>query len=295
MNAPVQVPLPAKATTPLRFGRHAIAAGAGAYAVIDTDGQVWTWGVNWNGRLGDGTTSARYTPARVKRSAAPGDYLSGIVSISAAGGTMAAVDTDAAVWTWGAGANGALGNGSTQDSPLPVQVMAAGPNGSSTPLVGVSQVACGSSGFCIALTRYGQVFGWGSNDFSQMAIAPGGSVAIATPIYLGPNGIDAIAAGAAHALAHSAVDDNVYGWGYNGRGQLGAGFASVAQFPAVVMASGPNGMNNITKLAAGGDSSFMVRYSDRTVFAAGDNQSGQLGVPADQQAQYVPVANSIGR
>jgi alpha-tubulin suppressor-like RCC1 family protein len=180
-----------------------------------------------------------------------------------------------------------------QDSPFAVQVLMSAADRSSTPLVGVSEVTCGSSGFCIALTRYGQVFGWGSNEFSQMAIAPGGSFSIAVPIYAGPNGIDAIAAGAAHAIAHSSRDGNVYGWGYNGRGQLGAGFASVAQFPAVVMSGGPSGMNDVSKLAAGGDSSFMVRYLDRMVFVAGDNQSGQLGIPGNQEAQYLPVSSAL--
>jgi alpha-tubulin suppressor-like RCC1 family protein len=206
---------------------------------------------------------------------------------------MAALDADSIVWTWGAGANGSLGNGSTDDAPYPVQVVSTGANNASAPLLGVTQVACGSSGFCIALVRYGQVFAWGSNEFSQMGIAPGGALSVATPISVGPNSIDAIAAGAAHCIAHSAADDNVYGWGYNGRGQLGAGFASIAQFPPVSMNAGVNGMTQISQLAAGGDSSVMVRYSDRAVFAAGDNQSGQLAIPGNPQVQYVPVSTSL--
>ena len=110
---PVQVPIPNRVTTPSRTGKHAVAVGTSAYAAIDTEGQVWMWGANWNGRLGDGTTTSRYTPARVKKSANPGDYLTGVVSIAGGGGTMAAIDADGTVWTWGAGANGALGNGST--------------------------------------------------------------------------------------------------------------------------------------------------------------------------------------
>lgn len=292
--APVQVPIPARITTPSRPGKHAIAVGTSALAAIDTAGQVWTWGANWNGRLGDGTTNSRYTPARVRKSAVPGDYLTGIVSIAAGGGTMAAIDADGMVWTWGAGASGALGNGGTSDSAYPVQVLQAGRNNTATPFVGVSQVACGSSGFCIALTRYGKVFGWGNNDFAQLAIAPGGSYSIATPLDIGPNvAIDAIAAGAAHGLAHSSVDGKVYGWGYNGRGQLGTGSPGVAQFPAVAMTPGPDGMNNISELAAGANFSAMVRYSDRAVFVAGDNQSGQLAVPSTAPAQYLPVRSTL--
>ena len=290
LASPVQVPIPAKIVTPLRRGKHAVAAGTGVYAAIDTEGQVWTWGVNWNGRLGDGTTTSRFTPGRVQRSATPGDYLTGVASITAGAGTLAALDADGTVWTWGAGANGVLGNGSTNDSPYPAQVIE---NFSKTPLLGVTEVACGSSGFCIALARYGTVFGWGSNQFSQQGAAAGGFHVFATPINVGPySSIDTIAAGAAHCIAHS-TDGNVYGWGYNGRGQLGAGYTNVAQATPVVMQSGPDNMNNITDLAAGGNFSIMVRYTDRAVFVTGDNQSGQLGISSNPAAQSVPVRSNF--
>ncbi len=293
IKTPTQVAIPSHITTPSRLGKHAIAVGTGFYAAIDSQGQVWTWGVNWNGRLGDGTTGDRFTPAVVKKSATPGDNLTGIVSIGAGGGTIAALDADGRVWTWGAGSNGMLGNGSTNDSAYPVQVVQANGNNASVPLTGISQVACGSSGFCIALARYGQVFGWGNNDFSQLGIAPGGALSIATPIYVGPGGIDVIAAGSAHCLARSALDGQVYGWGYNGYGQLGTGFASVSQYPPTPMSSGPDGMNEIGDLAACGNFSLMVRFTDRAVFVAGDNQSGQLGIASNPVTQYTPVRSLI--
>ena len=291
ITTPVQVPIPNRVTTPSRRGKHAVAVGTGVYAAIDTDGQVWTWGVNWNGRLGDGTTNSRFTPARVQKSSAPNDYLTGIVSIATAGGTFAAIDADSNVWTWGAGTNGTLGNGSTDDSSYPVLVLTAGPGNQGVPLGGVDEVACGSSGFCIALARYGTVFGWGSNTFSQLGIPAGGALSIATPIPIPAGGIDAIAAGAAHGIAHS-QDGNVYGWGYNGRGQLGIGSSGVAQLPTA-MNPGPDGMNNISDLAAGPNFSVMVRFTDRAVFVAGDNQSGQLGVPGNPPTQALPVRSSF--
>jgi alpha-tubulin suppressor-like RCC1 family protein len=292
-TTPVQVPIPARITTPSRPGKHAVAVGTGVYAAIDTQGQVWTWGINWNGRLGDGTADSRFTPARVKKSANPNDYLTGIVSIAAGGGTLAALDADTTVWSWGSGANGTLGNGSTNDSAYPVQVVQADAHGVSVPLLGMTQVACGSSGFCIALARSGPVFGWGNNDFSQMGIAPGGALSIAALIPVGPGSIDMIAAGSAHCIARSAVDGRVYAWGYNGYGQLGIGSAGTAQYPPVPMNSGPDGMSDIADLAAGGNFSAMVRYTDRAVFVTGDNQSNQLGVLGSPLTQSVPVKSSV--
>ena len=293
ITTPVQVPIPAQISTPSRIGKHAIAVGLACYAAIDTQGQVWTWGFNWNGRLGDGTTISRFTPARVKKSGNANDYLTGIVSIAIGAGTMAAVDADGKVWTWGAGANGSLGNGFTDDSSYAGQVLQVGDNNTSTPLVGVAQVACGSSGFCIALARYGTVFGWGNNTLSQLGLPAGGALSVATPIGIAPREpIDLIAAGSAHCIAHS-KDGNVYGWGYNGRGQLGLGFTSVAQAPPVPMKTGPDGMSDITDLAAGGDFSIMIRNSDRAVFVTGDNQSAQLGIVGNTSGQNLPVKSSV--
>jgi alpha-tubulin suppressor-like RCC1 family protein len=290
---PVQVPLPFQVSTPKRAGKRAVAVGTAVYAAIDTQGQVWTWGANWNGRLGDGTTNSRYTPARVLKIATPGDYLTGIVSIAAAGGTIVYLDADSSVWTWGSGANGVLGNGSTHDSPYPVQVQQLNHQNMGVPLIGATQVAGGSSGFCIVLTRYGQVYGWGSNAFSQLGMPAGGALSIATPIIISPGfSVDVIAAGRAHAIAHS-LDRNVYGWGYNGPGQLGTGSTGVAQAPPMPMAAGPDGMDEIADLAAGPNCSVMVRWEDRAVFVAGDNQAGQLGIPGNTQMQTVPVRSGF--
>jgi alpha-tubulin suppressor-like RCC1 family protein len=293
LSVPVQVPLPFQVTTPKRGGKRAVAVGTAVYAAIDTQGQVWTWGANWNGRLGDGTTTSRFTPARVRKSAIPGDYLTGIVTIAAAGGTLVAVDADSSVWTWGTGANGALGNGAIEDSTYPVQVLRMDQQNLGVPLVAVTQVAGGSSGFCLALTRYGQVYGWGSNAFSQLGLPGGGALSIATPIEIKPGfSIDRIAAGSAHAIAHC-LDGNVYGWGYNGRGQLGTGSAGVAQSSPIPMSRGPDGMDDIGDIAAGPNYSVMVRYPDRGVFVTGDNQSGQLGIPGNVADQKVPVRSAF--
>jgi alpha-tubulin suppressor-like RCC1 family protein len=59
------------------------------------------------------------------------------------------------------------------------------------------------------------------------------------------------------------------------------------------MEYGPDGMNEIKDLIAGANFSVMVRNSDRAVFVAGDNQSGQLGLAANQSALHVPVRSSF--
>lgn len=75
-------------------------------AVLLADGTVYTWGVNIDGVLGDGTTTQRLTPAPV-----PG--LTGITQIALTSLHMLAVGTGGIVWAWGDNEYGQLGDGTT--------------------------------------------------------------------------------------------------------------------------------------------------------------------------------------
>jgi len=43
-----------------------ISAGMSHGLAIDVDGGIWSWGRNWDGQLGDGTTVNRFSPVRIK-------------------------------------------------------------------------------------------------------------------------------------------------------------------------------------------------------------------------------------
>ena len=73
-------------------------------AVIKTDGTLWTWGNNTQGRLGDGTTLFRSSPGTV----AGGGTTWCQVDASS---QTAALKTDGTLWTWGCGGQGVLGTG----------------------------------------------------------------------------------------------------------------------------------------------------------------------------------------
>ncbi|MES2982408.1 MAG: LamG-like jellyroll fold domain-containing protein [Verrucomicrobiota bacterium] len=104
-----------------------IAAGAAHTLALDSNGNVWAWGHNPYGALGDNTIASRGYAVKVKNPAGTGD-LSGIVRIAAGGTGLAghsiAVAGDGTVYTWGYNANGQLGIGSASSTPvkLPVAV-----------------------------------------------------------------------------------------------------------------------------------------------------------------------------
>lgn len=80
----------------------------------DTMGEVYCWGENGGGELGDGTTTHRPTPVRILVSASA-------VSVGWVPG-CAVLDAAMGVVCWGANFNGQLGTGSTSSSTTPVRV-----------------------------------------------------------------------------------------------------------------------------------------------------------------------------
>ena len=90
----------------------AVAAGERHSVVVTATGQVWAWGDNSAGQIGDGTNETRETPVMV-----PG--LSDIVSVTseAIASHTLALAGDGTVWSWGSNSSGQLGDG-TRDARL---------------------------------------------------------------------------------------------------------------------------------------------------------------------------------
>jgi uncharacterized repeat protein (TIGR02543 family) len=90
--------------------------GDGHTAVLLRDGTVWTFGANSAGQLGTGTiTTQSLVPVQVQG-------LNDVVMLTARDFHNQALKSDGTIWSWGSGLNGELGNGTWQNSPVPVQV-----------------------------------------------------------------------------------------------------------------------------------------------------------------------------
>ena len=107
------VSAPVAVSTPERFAQ--IDAAQGTTCAVTPDHRAFCWGVNANGQVGNGGTSAQYVPVAVA-----GGYR--FESISAGHITTCGLTVYTA-YCWGFGGAGQIGNGTlTSTNPLPLQV-----------------------------------------------------------------------------------------------------------------------------------------------------------------------------
>ncbi|MFA7344957.1 MAG: chitobiase/beta-hexosaminidase C-terminal domain-containing protein [Terrimicrobiaceae bacterium] len=135
----------------------AVAAGDNHSLAIDEGGNVWAWGNNSQGQLGDSTSATKTT-------AVPVTGLADAVAISAGPSNSFALKNDGTAWAWGSNTMGELGNGTiSPSSPLtpanltPHQV---------TALTG-AMAAVGNQS---ALGTDGTVWAWGENTGGRLGL-----------------------------------------------------------------------------------------------------------------------------
>lgn len=100
-----------------------ISAGANGYhnIVLASNGRVYSWGANWNGAIGNGTTTHQETPGEVSVTGT----LAGktITQIAAGGSHSAAIASDGILHLWGYNAWGELGDGTNTDRLTPILLL----------------------------------------------------------------------------------------------------------------------------------------------------------------------------
>jgi alpha-tubulin suppressor-like RCC1 family protein len=228
----------------------AVAAGATHALAITTENELYAWGNNANGQLGDGTTDSANSPIKVA------ELGNNVTAITAGNGFSAAL-AGGALYTWGANAFGQLGTGTLQEQSRPTRVS----------LSGVSQISAGSS-FLLALTSSGNAYAWGANTSQQLGNGASGNTA-EPHILTAPKAVS-VAVGYDFTVAAS-PDGRVQAWGKNDQRQLGNTTTTDASRPVPVA-----GASSVTQVAAGAFHT-LARRGDGRVLAWGLNDDGQLG------------------
>jgi alpha-tubulin suppressor-like RCC1 family protein len=114
--------------------------------------QLWAWGYNLYGQLGDGTTTSYTVPTMVRGAT---NWL----RVAAGQSHSMGVRTDGTAWVWGRNHIFQLGDGTAIDRNQPIAAL---PNAGT-----ILQMAAGSN-HTLAGTALAAVFDWGQNDKGQL-------------------------------------------------------------------------------------------------------------------------------
>jgi alpha-tubulin suppressor-like RCC1 family protein len=227
---------------------------------LATSGAVFAWGGNIYGQVGDGTTTLRLTPVRVRLPAGVK-----VAAVREGGLFTLALTTKGQVLAWGGNFTGELGDGTTVNRSLPVRVKL--PKG-----VTVTAISAGYDS-ALALTKSGRVLSWGGNLVGQLG--NGGATDRHVPVYVrlpAHPRITSIAAGDQTGYAVTSAG-RLLAWGANYSGELGDGTTKLRRRPVQVRL--PAGVK-VTAATAGVDQALALTTGGRAL-AWGYNAFGQLG------------------
>jgi alpha-tubulin suppressor-like RCC1 family protein len=266
-------------------------------------GELWIWGFNAYGQLGDNTNVPKSSPVQI-----PGTTWSIIADKS--NKSSVAIKTDGTLWSWGYNGTGGLGDGTRVHRSSPIQipgtawnkVIGAGRHflatktdgslwtwgyggegrlGDNTTVSRCSPVqvpgtswadVAGGGNFSVARKTDGTLWTWGYGCFGMLG--NDSTILRSSPVQIPGTSWNDASGGGNHSLARK-IDGTLWSWGYNGSGQLGNntrlgfpnGFSSPVQVPGT----------NWNDIAAHGRHS-SARKTDGTLWTWGSgSQYGQLG------------------
>ena len=257
-----------------------VAAGQ-LHSIARTEsGDVWGWGYNTNGQVGDGSVlpanTGRLVPAQLD--------VHGITHIAAGGVQNLALGADGSVWVWGANRYGTCGTGSRVDARVPTRVTRVDHG------VAISMGA--QHALLLARGRAPLApVATGSNDHGQLGDATS-ERRLSPRAIPGAGALLGAAAGAQHSLLVSS-DHRLWVWGDNSYGQLGLSGGDRGAPQELTLPLEPDVA--VASVAAG-DRHSLVLTSDGKVWAFGDDSLGQLGdgsSSARHEAAIVPGLSAV--
>ncbi|MGH9321358.1 MAG: chitobiase/beta-hexosaminidase C-terminal domain-containing protein, partial [Vicinamibacteria bacterium] len=158
-TTPAQSPIPLEVEFLPDETVTAIAAGEKHNLALTSDLDLYAWGQNSGGELGDGTTTMRSTPVAVKtKEGSQSTGMTKVFSIGAGYRHSFAVRADGSLWGFG--------------SNLRYQLSSATETKWAQPIAGISGVVSATGGFehSLAVTALGALWGWGRNQDGEVGI-----------------------------------------------------------------------------------------------------------------------------
>ena len=228
----------------------ALAAGEQHSLAGDAQGNVWAWGSNEDGRLGQATSEQNQSSVPIKVQG-----IEDAVQVQAGKAHSLALTRNGQVYAWGSNYSGQLGvSGSARTSAMPVEFPI--PDLKLTAIAAVSDQS-------FALDSLGRLWSWGENEYNQLghdsyarSVEPRYLVSLESmgrvqQFAVGPSGGAAVLA-----------DGSLWVWGFYRRYSV----------PTRV-----TGLPGPVQQVQVGESHFVITLQDGQVLTSGDNRMGQLG------------------
>jgi len=232
-----------------------IAADGGDFfsAGIQSDGTLWAWGDQSEGKVGDGSTMGTATgmlsPLKISTDTT-------WTALSCGSSFTLAIKKDHSLWGWGDNDEHAMGIITPSDVYVPTQL------GNNT--TDWQSVNAGDA-HVLAIKTNGTLWAWGDNDFGKLGIGTSASIA-ATPTQVGTGTDWAMVAAGEECSLGIKTDGTLWGWGQSTTG--GSNTTSPVQI----------GTATDWKFVSSSNNSHFAIKNDGTLWAWGNNFVGQLGI-----------------
>lgn len=200
-------------------------------AAIKTDGTLWLWGLNSDGRLGDDSVINKSSPVQTVSGGTNWSYV--------ALGTQhtTAIKSDGTLWIWGRNTDGRLGDNSTINASSPIQTISGGTNW--------KKVSAGSN-HTAAIKTDGTLWVWGSGAFGQLGTNTLDVVSSPVQTVSGGTNWKEVSAGFCNTGSIK-TDGTLWLWGLNAHGQLGDNTNIPTSSPIQTISGGTNWKQVSTK------------------------------------------------
>ncbi len=229
---------------------------SGIWYIINSKGEVYAWGKNYNGQLGLGNTENQNSPVKIEGLASVEEiYISNNYF-----GSAYARTTSGELYVWGNNNYGQLGIGNTENQNTPTKIK----NFSNVENVYLDEYSV------YVKTTNGEVYTWGRNNSGQLGI--GNTENQSSPVKI-KSLIDVkdIYTDYGNIYAKMTTGE-LYAWGSNYCGRLGTGNTEDQSTPVKI-----EGLTNVEEMDFGRNSVY-AKTANGEAYAWGNNEYGQLGI-----------------